>query len=80
MLVKLFPPQNRPVTEFGKKLQKRFPIKVYAEEGVSASCLYPTHWRIFLRVFGFLIFEYTRPFKSMRVDPWWVEAVYGRAK
>jgi hypothetical protein len=48
------------------------PVRVHVDPWVSASCLYPTHWRITLRLFWVLQIEINRPFRRLGVDPWWI--------
>jgi hypothetical protein len=66
----IFPPP-RPLTPFGEALRRRFPIRVHLDPWVSASCLYPTHWRFTLRLCGVVQIEVNRPFRRLGVDPWW---------
>lgn len=66
-----FPPPNPNLTPVGRWLRQNFPVKLHVDQWVSASCLYPTHWRITLRLFWLLHVEVNRPFKRLDVDPWW---------
>ena len=69
-----FPPRRDHLTPLGEALRRRFPIRITVEPWLSASCLYPTHWRITLRLFGLVRAELNRPFRSPAVDPWWTRA------
>ena len=69
-----FPPPNPNLTTVGQGLRQWFPVKLHIDPWVSASCLYPTHWRFTLRLFGLVQFEVNRPFKRLGVDPWWMKA------
>lgn len=66
-----FPPPNPHLTTAGEWLRWRFPVKMHVDPWVSASCLYPTHWRLTWRLFGLLHVELNRPFRRLNVDPWW---------
>jgi hypothetical protein len=67
-----FPPANPNLTTVGEWLRYRFPVRVHVDPWVSASALYPTHWRITLRLFWVLQIEINRPFRRLGVDPWWI--------
>lgn len=69
----IFPPRNRPLTDVGAWLRKRFPIRAYVQMGCSPSTLYPSHWTFSVFLFGLFALTFTRPFKSPAVDPWWAK-------